>query len=146
MQIEIARNTDCSELDSVQLESWLKEEFDKDIDGTLSLAFVDNAAISEVNEQYLQHEGPTDVISFLLAEEGSPNPENQFGELVISIEMARQEAAARGLTLQEETFRYCVHGILHLLGYDDQTDEDASEMRQEQEQIVARHCHVHPNH
>jgi probable rRNA maturation factor len=146
MQLEIAKNTDCSDIDFARLESWLTQEFEKAIEGTLSLALVDNAAIAEVNEQFLQHEGPTDVISFLLAEEGAPNPENQFGELVISVEMARQEARARGLPIQEETFRYCVHGILHLLGYDDQTDADADEMTQQQERIVARHCHGHPDH
>ena len=138
MRTEIALNTDCSGLDLERLTGALEQEFDRQLSGTVSIAFVDNRQIADLNRDYLAHEGPTDVISFPLADDDDPDPENVLGEVVVSIEMARSEASARGIPLFEEALRYCVHGLLHLLGHDDQTDEEAQKMTQEQERIIAR--------
>ena len=139
MRTEIALNTDCSGLDLKRLTDALEQEFDRQLSGTVSIAFTDNRQIADLNRDYLNHEGPTDVISFPLADDGDPDPENILGEVVVSLEMARSEASARGIPLFEEVLRYCVHGLLHLLGFDDQTKREAQEMEKEQERIVARH-------
>jgi len=139
MRIEVARNTDCSGLDLNRLTGALEQEFGSQLSGTVSIAFVDNRQIADLNRDYLAHEGPTDVISFPLADDDDPDPENVLGEIVVSIEMARSESSARGIPLHEEVLRYCAHGLLHLLGHDDQTEEEAQKMTEEQERIVARH-------
>lgn len=94
----------------------------------LSIAFVTNAAIRRINRRFLKHDFATDVISF-------PLGTDLVGELVISAEYAVGEAAKRGIPVEEELLRYVVHGILHLLGYDDHAPADRKRMwvRQERE-------------
>ena len=92
----------------------------------ISLAFVDNATIHTLNKRYLDHDEPTDVLSFPLSE---PNAKRLAGELVIGVEMAQAQAQERGHDVQQELALYVIHGLLHLCGYDDKTDEAARAMR-----------------
>ncbi|MBY0524195.1 MAG: rRNA maturation RNase YbeY [Gemmataceae bacterium] len=95
-------------------------------DGEISLAFVDNATIHQLNKRYLNHDEPTDVLSFPLSESAG----RLAGELVIGAEVARTEAVERGHDVQAELALYVIHGLLHLCGLDDRTDKDAAVMRQ----------------
>lgn len=102
-------------------------------DGELSVALVSRNEIAELHERYLGEPGPTDVLSFPQdgpREEGEPA---LLGDVVICPEVAaelnRDAAAELRLLL--------VHGILHLLGYDHQTDEDRSAMWSRQERYVS---------
>ncbi len=96
-------------------------------DYEISLAFVDNATIHRLNKQFLDHDEPTDVLSFPLSE---PNAKKLGGELVIGAEVARDQAQERGHDVQAELALYVIHGLLHLCGYDDKTERGAEEMRQ----------------
>src|SRR5262249_48355985 len=96
-------------------------------DAEISLAFVDNPTIHQLNRRYLQHDEPTDVLSFPLSE---PGARKLAGELVIGAEVARAPAAARGQDLQAELALYVIHGLLHLCGHDDKTPEGAAGMRE----------------
>jgi probable rRNA maturation factor len=96
-------------------------------DAEISLAFVDNATIHQLNQRYLQHDEPTDVLSFPLSEAGA---RQLAGELVIGAEVAQSQAQTRGHDVQAELALYVIHGLLHLCGYDDATAEEAAEMRQ----------------
>src|SRR5262249_38974461 len=96
-------------------------------DADLSLAFVDNATIHALNKRYLNHDAPTDVLSFPLSE---PNAKKLAGELVIGAEIAQAAARERGHDVQAELALYVIHGLLHLCGYDDQSVSGAAEMRQ----------------
>jgi len=95
-------------------------------DAEISLAFVDNPTIHQLNKRYLNHDEPTDVLSFPLSE---PSAKKLAGELVIGAEVALAEAAGRGHDVQAELALYVIHGLLHLCGYDDKTDSNAKEMR-----------------
>jgi probable rRNA maturation factor len=95
-------------------------------DYEISLAFVDNATIHQLNKRYLQHDEPTDVLSFPLSDPGS---KKLHGELVLGAEVARDEAARRGHDVQAELALYVIHGLLHLCGYEDHEDADRTEMR-----------------
>lgn len=90
--------------------------------GTLSVAVVTDAAIREINRRFLDHDYATDVIAFPLDESD--------GEVVVSAERAIEEAGERGVDATAELLLYVVHGILHLLGYDDHEPEDAREMHE----------------
>lgn len=138
MNLDVTEDVDCSALDLARLRRALEEEFGTRIDGTVSLALVNNRTIAGLNQQFLGHEGPTDVLSFPLKDESDPDPEDLFGEVVVSLEMAEEESAARSIPRFEETLRYCVHGLLHLLGYDDRAEGASQEMVAEQERIVSR--------
>jgi probable rRNA maturation factor len=93
-------------------------------DYEISLAFVDNPTIHRLNKQFLDHDEPTDVLSFPLGE-----GKKLSGELVLGAEVARAQAAERGHDVQAELALYVIHGLLHLCGYDDRDDKGAAQMR-----------------
>src|SRR5207249_25460 len=93
-------------------------------DAEVSLAFVDNATIHALNKRYLDHDEPTDVLSFPLSE-----GKKLSGELVLGAEVALAQATERGHDVQAELALYVIHGLLHLCGHDDTEDEDRAEMR-----------------
>jgi probable rRNA maturation factor len=95
-------------------------------DYELSLAFVDNPTIHRLNQRYLRHDEPTDVLSFPLSD---PSAAKLSGELVIGAEVAQAQAAERGHDVQAELALYVIHGLLHLCGYDDHNPADAAAMR-----------------
>jgi probable rRNA maturation factor len=101
----------------------------------VSLAFVDNPTIHRLNKQFLDHDEPTDVLTFPLSE---ANARKLSGELVLGAEVAKAEAEARGHDVQAELTLYVIHGVLHLCGYDDKTDGDAREMRQRERHYLTR--------
>lgn len=96
-------------------------------DAEVSLAFVDNPTIQRLNQRYLDHDEPTDVLSFPLSE---PNARRLAGEIVIGAEVAREQAANRGHDVQAELALYVIHGVLHLCGHDDRTEAGAGAMRE----------------
>lgn len=97
--------------------------------GDLSIAFVDRATMRKANRRFLRHDYDTDVLAFPLE---SP----MLGEIVISTDFAVKEARTRGLPVLEEVFRYLVHGILHLAGYDDHSPGAKRKMWARQERYL----------
>lgn len=88
---------------------------------SVTVHLVNDAEIAELNAQHMKHEGATDVLSFPM---GEFDPESQafnLGEVILSVETARREAAARKISFKEEMLRYAVHGFLHCMGYEDST-------------------------
>ena len=97
----------------------------------LSVALVDDAHIQELNRTYRHLDEPTDVLSFPMNEEGL------LGDVVINLERAEKQAADYGHSFQREVAFLLVHGILHLFGYDHETDEERGKMRDREEAILA---------
>jgi probable rRNA maturation factor len=93
----------------------------------ISLAFVDDPTIHRLNKQFLEHDEPTDVLSFPLSD---PSAKILQGELVIGVEVAQRQAHERGHALHTELALYVIHGLLHLCGYDDRDDRAAAQMRE----------------
>ncbi len=93
----------------------------------ISLAFVDNATIHVLNKRYLDHDEPTDVLSFPLSE---AKAKHLSGELVIGAEVALVQAAERGHDVQAELALYVIHGLLHLCGQSDHDDGERMAMRE----------------
>lgn len=92
----------------------------------------------------MKHDYPTDVISFALPPDepdaARPLPDGLRridGELVISVETARREAGAQRCSLEAEVVLYAVHGLLHLCGYDDQTENARLRMRRREREIMS---------
>jgi rRNA maturation RNase YbeY len=88
----------------------------------VNVVLLTDQAIRKMNKDFLQHDYATDVITFPL--EDAP----LTGEVYISIETARRQAAEYGVTLRNELCRLVTHGALHLVGYDDATDAQRAEM------------------
>src|SRR5262245_44512975 len=92
----------------------------------ISLAFVDDTTSARINKTFLNHSGPTDVISFPLSE---PKAKTLLGELVIGVEVAQRVAVEQDHDVQAELALYVIHGLLHLCGYDDKTQAGRTTMR-----------------
>jgi probable rRNA maturation factor len=107
----------------------------------LSLLFVDNAAITEINRQYLDRHGPTNVISFSQTEGdfGHINP-MLIGDIVISAEQAASDAKAGNLNVKDEIDFLVIHGLLHLLGYNHEgpNKREAAKMREMEKEIFLK--------
>jgi probable rRNA maturation factor len=99
----------------------------------VSLVFCDDDRIAGLNRDWLAHQGPTDVIAFGFSE-GGEDPE---GEVYIDLAQAARQAPEFGASLDEEVRRLVVHGLLHLLGYDDLKTQDRRRMTARQEELVA---------
>lgn len=101
-------------------------------DARLSIAFVDNNEIKKLNKRYFDSDEVTDVISFPL----SNNKNFLCGEIIVSVETAVDTAGERSISIEGEIILYIVHGILHLLGYDDDNERDAGIMHKEESKIL----------
>ena len=110
----------------------------------LSIALVDDAAIHALNRDYRGKDKPTDVLAFAM-EEGEQVPGGRtsrvLGDVIVSIDTAAKQARKRRRPLLDEVTMLLAHGLLHLLGYDHQDDEEEREMvakTRELEQVAAR--------
>ncbi|GAA0341145.1 rRNA maturation RNase YbeY [Bacillus carboniphilus] len=111
-------------------------------DCEISVTFVSNEKIQEINKEYRGKDQPTDVISFAL-EEGDEDipimgaPETRvLGDIIISVDKAKEQAEEYGHSYQRELGFLAVHGLLHLLGYDHEEEEEEKEMFSKQESIL----------
>ena len=102
----------------------------------VSLLFVDDAEITEINRHYLGRNHPTNVIAFSMNEGdfGTINP-LLLGDIVISVETALRDARAGELPLEDEINYLMIHGVLHLLGYDHEQAREAEEMEKKEKEI-----------
>ena len=95
----------------------------------LSIALVDDADMRALNARYRKQDKATDVLSF--TQEGAirhPGLPRLLGDVVISVDTASRQAATQGHALEDELCHLAIHGVLHLLGYDDVTPEGYAEM------------------
>jgi probable rRNA maturation factor len=121
----------------------------------ISLAIVDNLTIHDLNIRFLQHDYPTDVLSFLFESDGGDEEKARTsepkglttgrrgagkrieGEIIVSAEMARDMALEYGWQPQDELVLYVVHGLLHLAGYDDLDEDEKRVMRGREREVLA---------
>ena len=109
----------------------------------VSVTFTDNEGIRAVNRQYRNIDKETDVLSFPLTDfEGgeeppTDEPELSLGDIIISLDKAKEQAEEFGHSFEREVAFLCVHSMLHLLGYDHELGEaEDAEMRQKQREIL----------
>ncbi len=118
------------------------EGFDRDCE--VSVTFTDNEGIHELNKKYRGVDKPTDVLSFPLFDYDGVSEEppvdeilNNLGDIVISLEKAKEQAEEYGHSYKRETAFLCVHSMLHLLGYDhEKSEEEDRDMRARQTEIM----------
>ncbi|MFD6442680.1 rRNA maturation RNase YbeY, partial [Peribacillus sp. NPDC060186] len=110
-----------------------KENIEEDTE--LSVTFVDNKRIQEINKEYRHKDAATDVISFALEEMGEDEMEiigaempRMLGDIIISIERTKEQAEEYGHSFDRELGFLALHGFLHLLGFDHMTEEDEKVM------------------
>lgn len=108
---------------------WLKMVAESEIKilGYINIIFCSDPYILEVNLKYLQHDYFTDIITFDYCDGRTLS-----GDLFISIDSVRENSLFYGTDFFDELHRVIVHGVLHLIGYDDHTDEDIKLMREKE--------------
>ena len=92
--------------------------------GDINIIFCSDNYILDVNIKYLGHDSFTDIITFDYCEKDVLS-----GDLFVSIDSVRENAGFYGTSFEDELNRVIVHGILHLIGYDDHTEEEVKQMR-----------------
>jgi probable rRNA maturation factor len=109
----------------------------------VSVTFVSNERIQEINLEYRDKDTPTDVISFAMEELGEGEVElvgegipRVLGDIIISVPKAKEQAVEYGHSFTRELGFLAVHGFLHLLGYDHMTETDEKKMFARQKEIL----------
>ena len=106
--------------------SWLKMVAESEIRklGDINVIFCSDNYILDINQKYLQHDCFTDIITFDYCEGNKLS-----GDLFISVDSVRENSIYYHTAFEDELNRVIVHGLLHLIGYDDHTEEDIAQMR-----------------
>ncbi len=101
--------------------------------GWVSVAIVDDARMAQIHQRYAGVAGTTDVLTFDLRDHPQADLE---GDLVICLDEAARQAADKGHAVRLEALLYAVHGLLHLIGYDDGDPQEAQAMHQKEDQLL----------
>lgn len=119
-------DTDFNLKNKTKIKKWLKLVAESEVFslGAVSVIFCSDNYILDINQRFLQHDYFTDIITFDYSE-----GEKISGDLFISVDSVRENSIEYGTEFEEELHRVIVHGILHLIGYDDHTDEEIRTMR-----------------
>lgn len=105
------------------------------VSGEVSVSFVDDSEIHELNRTYRDVDRPTDVLSFPM-DDGDTGTVPLLGDIVVSIQTALRQAAEYGHSPERETGFLLVHGFLHLTGFDHDTKEHELEMFRLQDEVL----------
>ena len=102
----------------------------------LSVVLADHATVRDLNRDWLGHDYDTDVVSFPL-DDGAAARREVDGEVYVDLDTAAERAPEFGAAFEQEALRYVLHGLLHLLGHDDATDEGRARMRALEDRYLA---------
>ena len=118
------------------IRQWLKQQAEAEgySVGDLNYIFCSDDHVLQVNRDYLQHDFYTDIITFDQSEEG----EKIEGDIFISVDRVVDNANQLAVTAEQEMRRVLAHGLLHLCGYGDKTDEEATQMRAKEDEWLSR--------
>ncbi|MGC9375305.1 MAG: rRNA maturation RNase YbeY [Bacteroidales bacterium] len=101
------------------------------VPGNINFVFTSDRYLLSINKQYLSHNYFTDIITFNDVQGDIIN-----GDIFISVETVKNNSLRFGVSFEEELSRVMIHGIMHLIGYDDQTEEQKSEMRKKENEYL----------
>ncbi|MCD8316265.1 MAG: rRNA maturation RNase YbeY [Eggerthellaceae bacterium] len=138
------REDDLKDLPLYELTQFVLVSEQKPFNTEVSVNFVTNESIQELNERYRNQKGPTDVLAFecdsveddLSDSLLSQNPIYELGDVIIAPDVADAQRMEYGTSFDEEIRLLLVHGLLHLCGYDHIVDEDAEKMEQRETDIL----------
>jgi probable rRNA maturation factor len=125
-----------------QIRVWLKElekQYHTKIEN-LNYVFVNDEKLLSINQDFLNHETYTDIITFNLAEHSL----NIHGEIYISLDRVVENAHKFEVDFLDEILRVVAHGILHLIGFDDKKSTDKKQMRKEENNCIQRYHQLFP--
>ena len=130
-----SEDTDYKPISIQKLKQWISTVIKREqhIAGDINYIFCSRSYLLTLNQTYLDHHYHTDILTF----DQSTLPGTISGDIYISIDQVRENALDYGESFQSELRRVMVHGVLHLLGYNDQTPEEQTEMRKKEEAYLS---------
>ena len=140
------RPDDIAPLPLEELATFVLGKVGKPENTEVSISFVTDEEIAQLNEQYRGKQGPTDVLSFECDNDPMPEealvpdeePVYELGDIVIAVDVAERQTAIYGTTFEREITILTIHGLLHLCGYDHVTDELAAVMEPLEDDLLAQ--------
>ena len=119
-----------------QVRQWIKNTIEAEgfVLDELTFIFCSDAYLLKINQQYLDHDTYTDIITF----DNSTEEQEITGDIFISIERIRENAGKFGQSVVDELHRVIIHGVLHLLGYKDKTPNDNKNMTQKEDEYLGK--------
>lgn len=141
MQVEVSRQATKSRVVSTEEVRSAAEAMLRSLKlprAELSVLLCDDATIHALNRDYRKKNKPTDVLAFAMREgEDGHLAGDLLGDVIISLETATRQAKERAVVTRDEVMMLLAHGLLHLLGWDHQTDADDKRMRAETDRMLA---------
>jgi len=114
------------------LTSWIKRSIQEKMDlGELNFIFCSDDYLLNINKQYLNHNYYTDVITFDYC-----NQNILSGDIFISLDTVRENSIEYNVSFDNELYRVMIHGVLHLLGFDDKSNEDKVQMKNAEDEAL----------
>lgn len=134
--IEYQISTSFFEWNENHITTWLKSVIKSEnfVEGEIGYVFCNDSYLHDINLQFLNHDTLTDIITFPMTQEIS---NIISGTIYISIDRVKENAQHYRVSFLHELSRVMVHGILHLMGYDDHTDDDVKLMRQKEDYYLS---------
>jgi probable rRNA maturation factor len=131
-----AEDIDFELEDQAQIKTWITETIQAEGGelGELNYIFCTDEYLHNINVEYLDHDTYTDIITFDNSEEGG----SIEGDIFISIARVRENAAEFTVNFSQELNRVLIHGVLHLLGYMDESDEEELQMRTKEDFYLSK--------
>jgi len=119
----------------IKLKHWILEVVEEEgfIIGDINFIFTSDKYLLKINKEYLSHNYLTDIVTFNYCEEPFIN-----GDIFISVDTVKNNSVQFGVTFLEELHRVMIHGVLHLIGYDDQSEEEKAAMREKENYNLER--------
>lgn len=115
-----------------------RERYDVPPQAVVEVTVADDALLAELNREYRRREGPTDVLAFPIGRDPvEPEQIWLWGEVYVSVDRAREQAERRRVAVDEELAALVAHGLLHLAGYEDDSDEARAEMERAASDLTA---------
>ncbi len=145
VDVSAAIRTDINESELASFAALILERESVDGDSTLSITFIDEHAMSQLNIDHMGKTGPTDVLSFPI-EDGAPGlppvrdvtgPPLELGDIFICSDVVEAHADEFGVSFEGELHLMVVHGVLHILGWDHQTEAEAEAMEAREAEHLA---------
>ncbi|MDA3954761.1 MAG: rRNA maturation RNase YbeY [Bacteroidales bacterium] len=119
----------------IRIKTWIRETIigENLKPGVINFIFTSDKFLLEVNKQYLSHDYFTDIITFNYCDKNEIN-----GDIYISISTVKNNSISFNVTFIEELHRVMIHGILHLMNYNDKTDQEKAEIRKKENYYLER--------
>ena len=137
METNIYYHSECDfHLEKVNsISNWIEETIytEKKTLGEITYIFCDDEYLLKKNQEYLQHDTLTDIITFDYSEENTLS-----ADIFISVERVKENALIFAVPFEKEIKRVIIHGVLHLIGYKDKSEDEAQEMRNKEDFYLSK--------